>query len=85
MYKTTKPKINDQQRDKVILLDDSVDYEDRSSGDAMLESVRSESLLNNEVIKAYNHCDKASIKPMAYVNIFKFFEDYFDKKSETDA
>jgi hypothetical protein len=34
---------------------------------------------------AFNKQGSKNEKPMAYVNIFKFFEDMMDKKFETDT
>jgi len=48
------------------------------------DEIRKYQIANNEVLAAYNSVDLSGEKPMAYVNVFRFFEDFFDKKFTQD-
>ena len=84
VFKSIEPEITDIHREQLILSDESLKESDRTIGDDTLAEMRQTALENNEIATAYNSSTVSAEKPMAYINVFKFIEEYFNKKFETD-
>jgi len=81
MWKSTKSEkllIDEVDREQFAIEDTNIKLEDSKIAKIIQGEIRKYQIENNEVLKAYNSSGLFTEKPMAYLNIFRFFEDFFD-------
>ena len=87
MWKSTKSEkllIDEVDREQFAIEDTNIKLEDSKIAKIIQGEIRKYQIENNEVLKAYNSSGLFTEKPMAYLNIFRFFEDFFDQKFAQD-
>jgi hypothetical protein len=80
----TQEATDDVEREKVVIPDENIDTQTAELANRLTSEENDELIQNNKIMKSYRGLEAKAEKPMSYVNIFKFFEGYFDAKFESD-